>query len=290
MDKRALIAVQMMMLKDEVAEKGAYETMKKLSELGYHAVELSQIPMTKENVEAFAKACSDFNMKVVACSAALEGEGRENLSDCFDKIVADCKALDCNFLRIGMLPVECMGTKEKALGFIERMEAKAEELAEHGIELYYHNHHIEFTKYDGKYLIDLIRERTQRIGFEIDVHWVHRGGVDPVSFIKRYAGRVKLLHLKDYRISKVQPLKPLPGETPKEASKRWFNAFLGTVQFAEVGEGNLDFKSIIEAGLEAGSRYLIVEQDDTYGRDVYESLKLSRDHLIELGYADCFEL
>ena len=31
-------------------------------------------------------------------------------------------------------------------------------------------------------------------------------------------------------------------------------------------------------------------QDDTYGRDPFESLKISRDNLIKMGYADWFEL
>lgn len=290
MEKRGLIAVQMMMLKDQVARDGAYETLKKLSELGYNAVEISQIPMTEENVSEIKRACRDFQMKVVACSAALEGEGKENLTDHFAKIVSDCKALDCRFLRIGMLPVECMGSKDKALAFAERMEQKAEQLAEHGIELYYHNHHIEFAKYDGEYLLDIIRENTRRIGFEIDVHWVQRGGEDPVSFIKKYKDRVKLLHLKDYRVVPVEKPEPVPGETAAEASKRWMDTFLGAVQFAEVGEGNLDFAEIIPAGLEAGSIYFIIEQDETYGRDVYESLRISRDNLIRLGYGDWFEL
>lgn len=290
MSNRGLIAVQMMMLKEKVAAEGAYETLRKLSEMGYHAIEISQIPMTEENVAAIRQACEDFRMKVVACSAALEGEGKENLTDDFAKIVRDCQTLNCNFLRIGMLPPECMVSKEAALGFIARMEEKAKQLAEYGIELYYHNHHIEFAKYDGKYLIDLIRENTELIGFEIDVHWVQRGGANPLEFIQRYAGRVKLLHLKDYRIAPVKLPEKEEGETAQRTRMKWTHAFLGVVQFAEVGEGNLDFAALIPAGLAAGSRYFIVEQDDTYGRDVYESLRISRDNLIKLGYEDWFEL
>ena len=35
--------------------------------------------------------------------------------------------------------------------------------------------------------------------------------------------------------------------------------FPNCVQFAEIGEGNLNWPAIIEAGLAAGSKYLIVE-------------------------------
>ena len=65
------IGVQMMMLKDKVEELGAYETMKKISELGYDAVEVSQIPMTTENVAELKRASEDFDIKIAAISAGL---------------------------------------------------------------------------------------------------------------------------------------------------------------------------------------------------------------------------
>jgi sugar phosphate isomerase/epimerase len=55
-----------------------------------------------------------------------------------------------------------------------------------------------------------------------------------------------------------------------------------------VGEGNLDMKAIIEAGLAMGSKYLIIEQDDTYGKDPFESLAISADNLKRMGYQDLF--
>ena len=43
-----------------------------------------------------------------------------------------------------------MGNKDEIMGFVERAEAMAHRLAEHGIELYYHTHHLEFQKFDGE--------------------------------------------------------------------------------------------------------------------------------------------
>lgn len=42
---QAKIGVQAMMLKEKFEELGAYDTLKKVSELGYHSIEISQIPM-----------------------------------------------------------------------------------------------------------------------------------------------------------------------------------------------------------------------------------------------------
>lgn len=283
---KGLIGVQMMMLKDKVAADGAYSVFAKLAEMGYHSVEISQIPMTAENVAAMQKAGKEFGITVCAASANLEpmrpGQPGEYLSSDFDKIVGDCKALDCNYLRVGMLPFTYMGSREKALDFVTRMDEMAEKLEEHGIKFYYHNHHVEFVKYDGEYLMDIIRKNTKKIGFELDVHWIQRGGENPVTYIQQYKGRLALLHLKDYRIGEmVMP------EGPMDMGK-FFQAFLGTVQFAEVGEGSLPMKEIIDTGLACGSEHFIIEQDDFYGRDPYDCLATSRDNLIKLGYKDWF--
>ncbi len=285
---RGLIGIQMSTIKKKIDELGAYETLKKCAELGYHCIEISQIPMTPENVAGMKKACDEFGIKVSSCTASLEpmipGMPGEYLVSDFDKIVQDCKTLNCDMLRIGMLPMTCMGNREKALDFVKRADEMAEKLKAEGIDLYYHNHHVEFVKYDGEYLLDIIKNNTKYMGFELDIHWIHRGGENPVEFIKKYNGRIRLLHLKDYRIGEVK----MP--EGKFDAKAFMTAFSNIVEFAEVGEGTLPIKECIEAGLAGGSEYFLIEQDDTYGRDPFESLKISRDNLIKMGYADWFEL
>ncbi len=286
--KRGLIGIQMSTIAGKIKELGAYETFKACADLGYHCVEISQVDMTPENVAGMKKACDEFGIKVAACSASLEemipGMGGEHLSTHFDKIVADCKALNCDMLRIGMLPMTCMGNREKAVGFAKRADEMAEKLKEQGIDLYYHNHHVEFVKYDGEYLLDIIKDSTKHLGFELDIHWIQRGGENPVAFVKKYAGRIRLLHLKDYRISEVKvPEGPFDPKT-------FMEAFTSIVQFAEVGEGNLPIEECITAGLEGGSEYFLIEQDDTYGRDPFESLKISKNNLEAMGYGDWFNL
>ena len=70
--KKGLIGIQMSTIKDKIEELGAYGTLKACAELGYHCVEVSQIPMTPENVEGMRKASEEFGVKIAACSAALE--------------------------------------------------------------------------------------------------------------------------------------------------------------------------------------------------------------------------
>ncbi|MFO8069959.1 MAG: sugar phosphate isomerase/epimerase [Alkalibacterium sp.] len=285
---QAKIGVQAMMLKEKFEELGAYETLKKVNELGYHSIEVSQIPMTPENVKAIKKASVDFDMEIASMSAGLkpQREGQESLSTHFDKIVADCNAVGADILRIGMLPFDAMASLDKVIEFAHEANHYAEKLAEQGIKLYYHNHHIEFTKYDGKFLLDIIREEAPLLGFELDVHWVQRGGRDPIDVLKEYEGKVDLVHLKDYRIAQ------LPDEAfvalEKGDNETFMLAFTNVVQFAELGEGTLDLPGIIEQSIKSGARYLLVEQDDQYGRDPFDCLETSRDYLYENGYKHLF--
>jgi sugar phosphate isomerase/epimerase len=278
-----------MMLKDSFAEIGAFETLRKVSAIGYNAVEISQIPMTPENVAELDRSRSELGMDIAALSVAMDvpkGRPGDSLKDHFDKIVDDAKRLDSKLLRIGMLPFPAMKSIEAVIDFAREANGYAERLQEHGIGLYYHNHHIEFAKFDGKYMLDIIAGNSPAMGMEIDVHWVQRGGLDPVRTIEKYAGRTAMIHLKDYRI----------GELPEAALglletgdiTGFMQEFKNVVQFAEVGEGNLDFPSIIDAAQTAGAEYLLVEQDELYGRTVWDALQTSYDNLVAMGHAKLF--
>lgn len=289
MADKGLIGVQMSTIAPVLrsGEVTPYDAFAKIAEIGYHCVEISQVDMSAENVAAMKRACDEFGIKVSSCTASLEpmveGMAGENLRDDFDKIVNDCKELGTDMLRIGMLPMTLMGSRDGAVEFVKRADEMAERLGEQGIDLYYHNHHVEFVKYDGEYLLDIIKNTTKKMGFELDIHWIQRGGEDPVKVIRRFAGRIRLLHLKDYRITQVKM-------TDQSDMRAFLDAFYNIVQFAEVGEGSLPIKECIDAGLEGGSEYFLVEQDDCYGRDPFESLRISHDNLVALGYGDWFEL
>ncbi|MCU1445344.1 hypothetical protein [Cryobacterium sp.] len=160
----ATIGVQAMMLKDNFAADGAFETLRAVSKIGYHAVEISQIPMTPANVAELGRARTELGMDIASLSASLTvtpGIPGESLTTDFDKIVNDAKPLDASMVRIGMLPFSAMGSLDAVLGFCDATNEMAARLQGEGIGLYYHNHHIEFAKYDGKLLLDIIAERAR---------------------------------------------------------------------------------------------------------------------------------
>ncbi|HEX9086528.1 MAG TPA: sugar phosphate isomerase/epimerase [Arthrobacter sp.] len=285
----AKIGVQAMMLKGSFTELGAFETLRKVSAIGYNAVEISQIPMTPENVAELDRSRRELGVDIAALSVAMEtpkGMPADSLKDHFDKIVGDAQRLDTRLLRIGMLPFPAMKSINAVVDFAKQANEYAERLQEQGIGLYYHNHHIEFAKFDGRYMLDVIAENSPAMGMEIDVHWVQRGGLDPVRTLEKYAGRTAMVHLKDYRI----------GQMPEAAFGMlqtgdfpgFMAEFRNVVQFAEVGEGNLDFPAIIPAAEAAGAQYMLVEQDELYGRTVWDALQTSYDNLTAMGHSNLF--
>ncbi len=270
------VAVQMFTLRERLQTDGVFNTLKRLHDLGYSAVEISAVEMSDENIKEMERAINELGMDICALSvvtqSSMPGRNDEALKDDFDRIVDYTKRLDCQYLRIGMLPFQYLGQEDKFLEFAEEMDSYGARLKEHGIKLFYHNHHFEFEKFGGKLALDILVENTDpsHVGFELDTHWIQRGGQNPVDWIKRLKGRVELVHLKDYRIA-----------TPKEFTGP--EAMLKMVQFAEVGEGTLDFVQIINTCRESDVRYLPIEQDMTYGRDPYDSLKISMDNIKKMG-------
>ncbi len=281
----ASVGVQMMMVREQVAADGLLPVLERIAALGYTSVEMSQIPVDEANVTALATARTDLGISTAALSVALQKSivaTADALDTDFDKVVDDCRRLDCTYLRIGMMPFTAMVSRAAVEEFARQCEDASQRLLGEGIQLAYHNHHVDYSRFDGETLFDIVRRVAPSLHFEIDVHWVQRGGKNPVDVLRDYAGQVELVHLKDYRIGALQAstLDLLAAGDRAGFSRE----FAGLVQFAEVGAGTLDFAGIIPTAIASGAQHLLVEQDELYGRDVYDCLADSIAHVRSLGY------
>ena len=159
---------------------------------------------------------------------------------------------------------------------------KAELFAKNGMVLGYHNHDFEFETVDGRYIHDYIMESVPegKIFPELDTCWVHYAGIDPADKIRQFAGKVPVVHLKDFTCKQlgggpVYDLIGTKGDTAVKASKE-DNGF----EFRPLGMGRQDFASILAACEESGTETVIVEQDKTYGgMSELEAARISRDYL-----------
>lgn len=70
--KKGLIGVQMSTIAPaKMPSFDAFDAMKKLTDIGYHCIEISQVPMTPENVAGFRKSIDELGMNVSSCTASV---------------------------------------------------------------------------------------------------------------------------------------------------------------------------------------------------------------------------
>lgn len=281
----AVLGVMMMMLKQQVAEQGMWPVLQRIADLDLHAVEVSQIPMDEANVAALERGTRELGIEVGAISVALKGGPTatgDNLEENFDKVVADAHRLGTRFARIGMMPFTAMVSKQACEAWAAECQPAAERLAAEGITLCYHNHHVDLATFDGERLFDIVRRVAPGLNFEVDLHWVQRGGMAPLDMLEAYSGVCKLIHVKDFRVT------PLPQRAVDLIMAgnmaEGFQAFLNIAQFAEVGQGNMNWPKLLPAAIDAGAEYFFIEQDETYGRDPFDCIADSRAYLKGIGY------
>ena len=280
-----VLGLQLMMLKDQINEKGMYEVLRQVRDLDIDAVEVSQVEMTDQLIDDLVRGKADFGVEVAALSATIDPPGNGfALSTEFDRAVETCKKTGARFLRIGMMPFEAMTSKQACEDWAASVEPYAARLAEEGITLCYHNHHVDLIKFEGERIFDIVRRVAPSLLFEVDLHWVQRGGMAPLDMLEAYTGACKLIHVKDFRIA------PLPEDVYRKFEakeidmKEFYGAFLSLAQFAEVGQGNMNWPALLPAAEKAGAEYFLIEQDDTYGRDPIDCIRESREYLRSIGY------
>jgi sugar phosphate isomerase/epimerase len=232
------------------------ETVKKVAKIGYKGIQISGGgPMDPKEV---AQAVRDAGLTVGAthvdwgrCLKAIDG------------VIEEHKLYPCEHTALGGLPREYY-TADGLKKFLDELPPVAEKLAAAGIDLSYHNHAHEFARVKGtrKPWLGLLYEQAdpKQLKAELDTHWIQRGGADSAEWIRKCAGREPLLHLKDMTV------------TPD-----------GQPRFAEIGEGNMNWPAILEAAKAGGVRWYLVEQDDCYGRNPFESLAISFRNLQAMG-------
>jgi len=272
------IAVSSMTNADSFLTEGPYMAIGKLKERGVSYIEISQhIQFNEETIPELLRALTDFDMKVAAISTQFYGNFASEPRKLFhkgmplktylaerdfDELISLCQMLGCRYIRYAGLPCNEIHNMETLRAYTESAEKMACRFLEKGITLCVHNHTDEFILLEGKTLLDWSMELAPHLFYEIDVRNAQRAGADPAALIRKYGCRAALLHLQDQRINPA-----MAGEL-NPASPDYY-------QGAEIGQGIMNMQAIVDAAMEAGSEYLIIEQGKFYGRDPYESIDIS---------------
>ncbi len=132
-------------------------------------------------------------------------------------------------------PTDAAGWK----AFGARLAAITADMARRGLTFAYHNHDFEMIPLpDGSYPIDHLLGET--VPFEPDLAWMVVGGADPLPFLKKYAGRIPAVHVKDVAAA---------------------GTCLDEKGFADLGHGVMDWQKLWDASVAAGAGLMVVEHD-----------------------------
>ncbi len=242
-----IIGAQLYTLREFTKTKEDFtETLKKVADMGYTAVQVSgTCPYDGEWLDGALKSAG-------LCCPVTHYSVEEIANNSLETLEKHLK-FGCKNIGIGHFDFEKHGLDS----FKEKYSGPARLYKENGAMLSYHNHHQEFKKENGVTLLEKLANEMPDLGFILDTYWIQAAGGDPALWIEKFSGRVESIHLKDM-------------------------CYDG--KMAVIGEGNINFDRVFTACDRAESKYLFVEQDDTYGENPFNCLKRSYDNLHALGF------
>ena len=239
-----MIALQLYTIRDQLQDPERLgEVLAQVRDIGYRAVEVAGLgPAARPR---FGAELSRVGLVAFASHSSLE-----DLRVDLDGVAAESKAWGCDFLVVPALP-NSERTLDGFRGFAAESADLAARLSRHGLQLVYHNHAYELERFGDRTGLELLfDDAPSSLQFELDTYWLQFGGANPAAWIRHYSGRVPLVHCKDMAVERGSPFQ------------------------SEVGEGNLDWTEILNACRDAGTKWLVVEQDESR-RSPMESVAIS---------------
>ena len=229
MSSRVPIALQLYSVREDCARDLSY-TLQAVAQMGYEGVEFAGY--YDRTAEELREMCDDLGLKVAGTHTGLN----TLLGDELAKTVAFNQVLGNPYLIVPGLPEEYRNSQQAWLETAKRFNGIAEKIADQGMFTGYHNHTVEFQSMEGKVPWDTFGSNTRDdVVMQIDIGHTLRAGSDPVSFIERYPGRSKLVHIKE---------------------------FSATNDKALIGEGEIPWDAVFNAcETVGGTEWYIVEQE-----------------------------
>ena len=256
------LAIQLYTIRDAISEN-LEKALEKLSALGFKELEIYGYNGTffgKKRNE-FQTILKDTGLKVISShhTTGILRQDKGTLLSGWEKSVEDLHFIGAKYMVCSYLfPEERTIENYKKLPELFDKSGGISKKSE--IQFAYHNHDFEFGKFDDtQNIYDFILKNTSPdlVKMELDIYWISKAGLDPLIYFEKYPKRFPLWHVKDM----------------KKADK----------DFAEIGNGTIDFKRIFEAKEKAGLQYWFLEQDSS-DMDIFESIKISKKYILEHSY------
>ena len=230
-------------------EQDVLNSFKKVSKIGYKYIQIQWIS-PDVSPEFIKSALIETNLKCVGTQ------------DYYDEVIPHLK----NILKMNKLwggDNICVSRIPERYHSLDGCKKLASEINEvinitenKGKTLSFHPIWTDYTIIGGKPLIELLLENvSDKMQIVLDAYHANKAGFNPVDWIKKLNGKIEFIHFKDMKIKDD-----------------------GTEVLTPVGQGSLDWISIIKACIETNVKYCFAEQE-RWNKDPFECLKESYDYI-----------
>ena len=231
-------------------------SFKKMKALGYDEVQTAGCAIP---VAEYAQIAKDNGIEIIGTH-----ENVEKMMEDPEAAMEMHRILGTTNIGTGGMGKEARESADACRRFCERVNKFAEIIHKEGFRFTYHNHHHEFGKIEGNTrLMDILVAELDPVttSFCLDTCWVQCGGADVREWIEKLEGRLDILHLKD-------------AEWVKD------NKDKDHLMYTSIGDGNLNWKGIVESAGKIGVKHYIVEQDGRWENgDPFKSAERSANFI-----------
>lgn len=261
------IGMQLYSVKD-VIENDLKGTLQQLADIGYKEVE--SYPGQKGHyfgmeAKAFANMLSDMGLTLVSShfgSGTRNGKAaswrQATILSRFEELASKAAETGQQYLTCSSMDESLRKSPDDVKRTAELFNKTGETCKKAGLQFAYHNHDFEFKKVGDVMLYDYMLENTdpELVQWELDMYWVVAGGQDLATYLKKYPNRFPLGHVKDM---------------DKQDKTR----------NAVVGQGSIDYASLLKVAQENGMKHFLVEQE-TFTQPSVEAMRENYKYLSEL--------
>lgn len=232
-------------------EQEVFTAFERLREIGYRDLQNQWISRDVPD-EAVAEAMEQYGLRCVAVQ-----DFYTDVAADLDRYRTQNRLWHSRYMTVSRIPREYFSA-DGLTQYAQKLREMADIFREDGVMLTFHPVKDDYAPIDGVCAVDrLMALLPEDIQVTACLYHTIRGGQDPIEFLRRYRGRVDLVHFKNAALS------------PD-----------GEEYLVPVGQGNIDWPPILRACRESGVKWGFAEQE-RWKKDPFVCAQESWQYLTE---------
>lgn len=186
------VGLQLFSVRDEYQNDLA-GTLERVARMGYDGVEFfGPFPRPADELRRLLEGIGLEAAGYHILLPALEG-------DALRETIAYMTELRTTHVVLAVIPEARRSSKRDWLEAARLLGAAAAEFERHGLSLGYHNHRMEFEPVEGELPFDLLfTNLPAAVTMQLDCGHALRAGTDPAALLRKYPGRSRTIHIRDW--------------------------------------------------------------------------------------------